>query len=595
MKKILTQYLRPFYARMAVGFLIKFTGTLMDLLLPWTLAYMIDTVIPADHGNEILLWGLFMVGCSLAAVSFNVLANRMASRVASDAMFVIRQDLFDKVIYLTGSEMDHFTGPSLISRLTTDSYNLHQMLGRIQRLGVRAPILLIGGIVVTLLLDPVLACILLATLPLLAVVIYVVSKKSIPLFLNLQSSMDRFVRLLREDIAGIRVIKALSKGDYERRRFQQVNQDVVDCELQATVTTAVTNPIMNILLNLGLVTVILVGAHRVNEGTTEVGKILAFMSYFTIILTALMSISRMFVIWMKAAASAERIVQVLDGGGAEMQEIMQEAERAWKNAAMSANSTEQKEGGDRESQYHVEFDQVSFSYNKVADNLHDICFNLKRGETLGIIGATGSGKSTIINLLMRFYDVDHGAIRIQGQDIRTMTLPDLRGCFGVVLQSDVIFEGSIMENIDMGRGLTKDQMQQALAYAQAESFVREKGGLDQELEIRGANLSGGQKQRILIARALAAHPEILVLDDSSSALDYQTDASLRKALKEQFADVTCVIVAQRISSVMYADHILVLEEGKTIGYGTHEELMDTCQIYREIGNSQMGFAEGRPA
>lgn len=573
MKKILTQYLRPFYARMAVGFLIKFTGTLMDLLLPWILAYMIDTVIPADHGNEILLWGLFMVGCSLAAVLFNVLANRMASRVASDAMYVIRQDLFDKVMYLTGSEMDHFTGPSLISRLTTDSYNLHQMLGRIQRLGVRAPILLIGGIVVTLLLDPVLACILLATLPLLAMVIYVVSKKSIPLFFNLQCSVDRFVRLLREDIAGIRVIKALSKGDYERRRFQQVNQDVVDCELQATVTTAVTNPIMNILLNLGLVTVILVGAYRVNEGTTEVGKILAFMSYFTIILTALMSISRMFVIWMKAAASADRIVQVLD--------------------AMTANSAEQKEGGDREAQYHVEFDQVSFSYNKVADNLHDICFNLKRGETLGIIGATGSGKSTIINLLMRFYDVDHGAIRIQGQDIRTMTLQDLRRRFGVAFQSDVIFNNTIMENIDMGRGLTEEQMQQALVYAQAESFVREKGGLDQELEIRGANLSGGQKQRILIARALAAHPEILVLDDSSSALDYQTDASLRKALKEQFADVTCIIVAQRISSVMYADHILVLEEGKTIGYGTHEELMDTCQIYREIGNSQMGFAEGR--
>ena len=579
MKKILTQYLRPFYARMAVGFLIKFIGTLMDLLLPWTLAHIIDTVVPANHGNEILLWGLFMVGCSVAAVSFNILANRMASRVASDAMYVIRQDLFDRVMYLTGPGMDHFTGPSLISRLTTDGYNVHQMLARIQRLGVRAPILLIGGIVVTLLLDPVLACILLATLPLLAMVIYVVSKKSIPRFLSLQGSVDRFVRLIREDIAGIRVIKALSKGDYERRRFRQANQEVVDWEMQATVTAAATNPIMNILLNLGLVAVILVGAYRVNEGTTEVGKILAFMSYFTIILTALMSISRMFVIWMKAAASADRIVQVLDADGSGMQVIMQETERVSRHSAMP---------------YHIEFDQVSFSHNKVADNLHNICFNLKRGETLGIIGSTGAGKSTIINLLMRFYDVDRGAIRIQGQDIRTMTLKDLRRRFGVAFQNDVIFEGTIMENIDMGRGLTEEQMQQALVYAQADFFVREKGGLDQELEIRGANLSGGQKQRILIARALAAHPEILVLDDSSSALDYQTDAFLRKALKEQFADVTCVIVAQRISSVMYADHILVLEEGKMIGYGTHEELMDTCRIYREIGNSQMGFAEGRP-
>lgn len=588
MKKILTQYLRPFYARMAAGFLIKFTGTLMDLLLPWTLAYMIDTVIPADRGNEILLWGLFMAGCSLAAVSFNILANRMASRVASDAMYVIRKDLFEQVMYLTGPEMDYFTGPSLISRLTADSYNLHQMLGRMQRLGVRAPILLIGGIVVTLMLDPALACILLATLPLLAAVLYAVSKKSIPLFLNLQGSVDRFVRLIREDIAGIRVIKALSKEDYERRRFQQANQEVVDCELQATMTTAATNPVMNILLNLGLVTVILAGAYRVNEGAAEVGKILAFMSYFTIILTALMSISRMFVIWVKAAASADRIVRVLDREREETPETGQKAE---------CNGIKQTE---------VEFEQVSFSYNKVADNLHHISFKLKQGETLGIIGATGAGKSTIINLLLRFYDVDRGAIRIRGQDIRTMTLQDLRRRFGVVFQSDVIFEGTVRDNIDMGRGLPEEQLLQALACAQAESFVREKGGLDQKLEIHGANLSGGQKQRILIARALAAHPEILALDDSSSALDYQTDASFRKALKEQFPDVTCILVAQRINSVMHADHILVLEEGREIGYGNHEELMDTCRIYRRLvspsrlspadrrENVRTGSAEGRP-
>ena len=311
MKKIFTYYLKPYYLRMVLGFSIKFTGTIMDLLLPWALAHTIDVVVPAGRKGEILLWGLFMIGCSLVAAAFNVLANRMASRVASNAMFSIRGDLFAKVMYLSNRRTDEITRPSLITRLTTDTYNVHQMLGRIQRLGVRAPILLIGGIAMTMALDPVLACVLLATLPLLAAVVTLVSRKSIPMFASLQESTDRFVRLVREDIGGIRVIKALSKEDYERKRFDTINREVVEREKRATVITALTNPSMNILLNLGLVGVILAGACRVNAGTSEVGKILAFMTYFTIILNAMMSISRMFVILSKAAASADRICQIV--------------------------------------------------------------------------------------------------------------------------------------------------------------------------------------------------------------------------------------------------------------------------------------------
>lgn len=566
MKKILTFYLKPYYLRMTMGFLFKFTGTLMDLCLPWILAYMIDTVIPMNMRDRILEWGGLMVICSVLALVFSVTANRMASKVASEVTEKIRGDLFEKVMYLSNRDTDQFTRASLISRLTTDTYHVHQMIGRLQRLGVRAPILLVGGLVITMTLDPALSCVLLCTLPLLAAAVLGISKKSMPMFAHLQNSVDRFVRLVREDISGIRIIKALSKGDYEKERFDRVNRDVVDWERKSGVTNALISPFMNVLLNLGLVAVILVGAYRVERGISQVGRILAFMTYFTIILNAMMSISRMVIIVSKSAVSAERIAQVLE----------------------TEDSSEAVPMPDKESGNHVEFDHVFFSYNQVEDNLSDISFGLKKGETLGIIGSTGSGKTTLASLLMRFYDVDKGAVYVGGRDVRSMDLKELRGRFGVVFQNDALFENSIMENVSLGRNLNETQIQEALLYARASEFVKEKGGISKELDIKGANLSGGQKQRILIARALAARPEILILDDSSSALDYKTDAALRKELREHFAGTTCVMIAQRISSVMSADHIMVLEDGRVAGYGTHDELMNTCGVYQEIEQSQMG-------
>lgn len=570
MKRILTGYLKPYYFRMSLGFLIKFTGTVMDLCIPWILAYMIDTVTPKHDRNQIFLWGIVMLVCSAMAVSFNVIANRMASRVASDVMQVIRYDLYEKTIYLSESQVDGFSKPTLISRLTSDTYNLHQVIARLQRLGVRAPILLAGGIAVTMTLEPRLSAILICLLPLLALVMVTVTKRSVPLFTKLQLAVDDFVRLVREDIAGIRVIKALSKGDYEKDRFDEINQTVVERERKAGMISAVINPSMNVILNLGLVLVILAGAYLVNRGETQVGKILAFMTYFTIILNAMMSISKMFVMISKGMASAERVVTVLDAPEEMLREMVDDEEK-------------------RDSM--VEFDHVSFSYNKGGNNLEDISFRLKKGETLGIIGETGSGKSTIVNLLMRFYEADQGSIWIDGQKVQNVKLEELRKKFGVVFQNDTIFAKSIMENVDMGRDLEENQIKEALLYARAAEFVSQKGGdIRSMLDIKGANLSGGQKQRILIARALAAHPKILILDDSSSALDYKTDAALRKEIRDHFSDTTCVIVAQRISSIMHADHILVLEDGRAAAYGTHEELMKSCQIYQEISHSQMGAA-----
>lgn len=603
MKKIISVYLRPYYMRMVLGFSIKFIGSIMDLFIPWILAYLIDTVIPMGRPGQIYLWGAVMLLCSLIAVSFNVLANRMASRVASDATQTIRHDLFEKVMYLSTGQTDAFTRPSLIARLTTDTYHVNQMIGRIQRLGVRAPILLVGGILFTMSLDFALAAVLWLVVPALALVMTVVSKKGMPLYRRLQEATDQFVCLVREDIAGIRVIRALSKTDYEKEKFDRINSQVIACERHAEMTMAILNPSMNALLNLGLVGVILAGAYRVNAGTSEVGKILAFMTYFTIILNAMMSISRMFVIINKAVASGARIAQVLDCGedlvllgnmGAEGGED-QENKRDKENKGDQENKKDQREespgkGGitDR-----IVCRHVTFSYNKKEPNLRDIHFSLGKGEMLGVIGSTGSGKTTLALLLMRMMDVDEGQILIDGRDVRSYEKAELRQKFGIVFQNDTLFEDSIYENVRMGRPLKKEEILKALEYAQADGFTREKersGGA--MLDIRGANLSGGQKQRVLIARALAGSPEILILDDSSSALDYRTDARLRGQLKEHFRETTTIMIAQRISSVMHADHILVLEDGEMIGYGTHEELMQSCEVYREISRSQTGLPAG---
>ena len=586
MKQIISKYLRPYFPRMGVGFVIKFLGTVMDLCIPYILAYIIDSVIPTGEKRLVLLWGMLMLVCSFLALSGNVIANRMASKVASDATEVIRHDLFSKTMHLSNGQTDSFTKPSLISRMTSDTYNLHQALGRVQRLGVRAPILLIGGICVTFTLDPVMACVLLATLPLLGFITVYVSGKSIPMYSGLQEANDRFVRLVREDIAGIRVIKALSKTDYETEKFRSVNREVVERERKNGMVMAIINPSMNILLNLGLVGVILVGAYRVNGGASEVGKILAFTTYFTIILNAMMSISKMFTVLSKAIASGNRIWQVLECG--EDMEIVEEIYNERVGGEENASRLPVSE---------IEFEHVTFSYLKQGDaNIRDLSFRIEKGETLGIIGEIGSGKSTIVNLMMRMYDADEGMIRIAGRDVRSYPPEKLKEKFGVVFQNDTIFEDTIAGNVTLGREMDEQQIREALLYARAGEFVEEKTGKEAEaLNIKGANLSGGQKQRVLIARALAAKPEILILDDSSSALDYRTDSELRRGIREHFTDTTLVIVAQRVSSIRNADHILVLEDGKPIGYGRHEELLQSCETYAEIARSQMGEGQGGEA
>lgn len=551
--------------------MIKFIGTIMDLLIPWILAYMIDEVVPTQNIKLVFVWGFLMIVCAFFAVSGNILANRFASKVAEKATRTIRHDLFTRVSYLSCQKVNEFTESSLVSRLTSDTYNVHNAIGMIQRLGVRAPILLIGGIIVTLTLDYSLALVLAAMLPFMGFLVYAVSRKGIPLYTRQQEAVDVLIRKVRENVAGIRVIKALSKTEYEKKTFADINEEVVKRERRAAVTMGITNPVMNFILNMGWVLVIIVGAYRVNAGLTESGKIVAFLTYFTIILNAMLSVTRLFVKMSQAIASAGRIMKVIDTC-----DDMNSVEELY--CAMPENL----------SPYHIEFRDVSFSYNGRHKNLSSISFALKKGESLGIIGATGSGKTTLVSLLMRFYDVSEGSILINGRDIRSFPQAELHGMFGAAFQNDTIFEDTVFENINLRRGIDKKQIENAAGYASiAEHIKSMENGYDSAVAIKGANLSGGQKQRLLIARALAGNPQILILDDSSSALDYKTDAAVRKAIAENYSDTTSIIIAQRISSVMNCDKILVLEQGRVLGYGTHEELMEDCDIYREIGESQL--------
>jgi ATP-binding cassette subfamily B protein len=567
MRKVV-YYLKPHVWKMSWGLFIKCVGSIMDLLIPWVLSKILDDILPLEDVGLIFVWGGVMILCALIAVITNIVANRMAGRVSAKMTEALRHDLYSKITYMSCRQTDSFTIPSLISRLTSDTYNVHSMVGMMQRLGVRAPLLLVVGIIVTMTLEPVLTMVLVSILPILTVIVYFVSKSGIPMYTRIQQVIDVMVRKVQEFMTGIRVIKALSKSDYEKDRFEEINREEIKNEQKAGMVMSVTNPVMNLLLNAGLTLVIVLGAYRVNIGVTQPGKIIAFLSYFTIILQAMMAITRMFVVLSKGIASANRIETVLDA----------ESEIEIFSIEPQAND------------YHVEFKDVTFSYNKVADNLSNISFALKRGETLGIIGATGSGKTTVVNALLRLYDIDKGEILIDGANIKSIPDDVLHRKFGVVFQNDFIIADKIRENIYFGRDIKSEEIYNtAKVTAQASDFINNLEDTDDyQLTIKGSNLSGGQKQRLLIARALADNPEILILDDSSSALDYKTDANLRRAIHNNFKDTTTIIIAQRISSIKNSNHIMVIDEGKCIGYGSHEYLLETCASYREISEIQMG-------
>ena len=517
----------------------------------------------------VIFYGIIMIICAVGACIGHVWANRIQASVSRDFSKNMRTILFEKTLHLSARDTDKFTIPSLESRITSDTYHVHHFVGVIQRLGVRAPILLIGGLIMSFIMDPILALAMVATLPFICITVIFLSKKGIPLYSKVQSSVDNMVRVVREDAQGVRVIKALSKGEYENNRYDKVNKELAKSERKASMVTGIVNPLMTLLMNLGIVAVIGLSAYRVAAGHTSTATVIAFVEYFTMVSNAMISLSRMFVMYGRCAASAKRIEQVVTNPD---------------DFFITDNDTVKDN-------YHISFNDVNFSYFGKTNNLENINIKLKKGQSLGIIGATGSGKSTLIKLLMRFYEADSGSIRINGKDISSYTREELTKMFGVALQNDFHFAGTIEDNIRFDRDIPPERIIWASKVAQAHDFITEKeDGYQHLLTQKGTNLSGGQKQRLLIARAIADNPEILILDDSSSALDYKTDATLRRALKENLKDTTVITVAQRVSSIKDCDHIIVIEHGKIIGQGKHEQLLESCVEYREISDSQMGGA-----
>ena len=570
--RMILNYMKPYKIRVFWGTTIKLIGALMELFLPFILAYIVDTLVPLGDFNQILLFGGLMIVCSILAWVANIVANRIAAYVSSRMVYNIRQASFERIMDLSSKQVDKLTISSLETRLTTDTYNIHRFVGAIQRMGVRAPMMFFGGIVMCLTLQPQLTTVLILLVPLILFSIGMITWRGVPLFTELQKKIDTMVRIVRENLVGIRVSKALNTTDREKQRFNESSRDVAAQEVKATRWMSLNFPIINILLYTGLTIILMYGGHLVLEGRTHEGVIIAFLSYFIIITNSLLAINRMFVIYNRANTSATRINAIL--------------------TQPLASERQVKHVDDKDTSAHIEFVEVSFSYYDEATEemaIENVSFSLQHGETLGIIGATGSGKSTLVNLLMRHYDLLEGMIYINGRSIQSIELNELHAKFGVVFQGDFLYKDTIYNNIDFGRNLPYEDIIKAAKTAQAYDFIMEREGqFDSLLASKATNLSGGQKQRLLLTRAIAGRPEILILDDSVSALDYLTESKFRQALKENYPNITSIIIAQRISSIQDADKILLLNRGQMLSIGTHDELMANQPIYQEIVKQQMG-------
>ena len=570
--KFILSYMKKTWSFILLTMVIKFIGTFLELLIPYVLEYIIDVVAPTKSLKMVLVWGGVMIVLAILCRLFNKTANQRAVTSASKNIYRLRQDLFEKTIYLSSDVIDKITLPSLISRLTSDSYNILSFMQSSQTLGVRAPILLLGGFIVTFSMDRGMAMILAVMAPLIIAIVVFISRKGIPLYTTVQKKLDEVVRIMRENISGIRVIKALGKEKRESHHFEMADKDMEKSEIKAGFTMALPTSIVKVFMNIGLVLVVIIGAVRVSEGTMKPGVILAFLSYFQMIMMGVLTLNRFFLMMSKANASSMRIKDTMD-------------------SISSLSITEEESGNEKAKEGYIVFDDVSFSYNGSSNAVSHISFSLERGKTLGIIGGTGSGKSTIINLMMRFYDPQKGNIFVDGKNIKSYELPSLRRHFGVVFQNDFIFHDTISSNIKMGRNISDEDMKKAAENAMAAEFIeRYEEGYEHYSAIHGAAFSGGQKQRLLISRALSGDSPVIVLDDSSSALDYRTDSMVRKNILSNHKSSSLVIVAERVSAVMNADEILVLHNGEIIGRGRHDHLMESCDEYRDIYQTQMGEA-----
>jgi ATP-binding cassette subfamily B protein len=562
----------PSYLKLAVpAWICLLAEVFVDLSLPTLLATLVNTGIAQRDTPVVLRLGLLMFGLALVGLAFGQTRNWLSTKVSQDFGTRVRADLFRKVQRLSMASAQKVGAASLITRLTQDVTQMQNMSFMLTRVFIRAPLLLLGSVVMAFLLNPGLAMILLAVIPLLSLLIVLRIRRGMPLFRRVQQALDKVNGVMREFLAGVRVVKVFNRHDYEQAKFDRANQNLTGLGISAARAMATIMPLMLMLMNGSILLVLYFGGVRVSGGRMQVGDIIAFINYFLQILHAMMMVSWIFTAGVRAKTSSDRIAEVFA-----LPDGMPVPE-----APLSPGRTGS-----------LEMRDVSFVWPEQREPvLQDITFSVKPGQTVAIIGATGSGKSSLVNLFSRFHDVSRGTVLVDGVDVRQFALKDLRGRVAMVPQQAVLFSGTIRDNLRWGNPQADETALQAATHAAcADEFIpRLEHGYDTWIGQGGVNLSGGQKQRLSIARALLCDAPVLVMDDSTSAIDMKTEALIRKRLRAYARDLTVLIVAQRIHSVMDADQILVLDEGRLVGLGTHKDLLETCDVYRDIYRSQMGL------
>lgn len=566
----LVKYIKPYWLATLLAPLLMILEVAMDLMQPQFMASIIDEGIKSGDLAHIQRVGMWMVVTTLigliGGVGCTVFASIASQRFGAD----VRSDLFSRIQSFSFQRLEQFSTGSLITRLTNDVTQVQNFVQMLLRVLVRAPLLTVGSFIMAFVINSKLALILLFVTPLLFAVLYIVIRKGFPLFSKVQARLDALNTVMQENLAGIRVVKAFVRADYEKERFARTNTDFMEMSLKANLVMATLSPVMFFLLNASIVAALWFGGNLVWSHELQVGELVAFINYVTQVLFSLLMVAMMMMNVSRAKASADRIQEVLGANPGIINPPSPDASK------LQAGR--------------IEFDQVSFAYEGNEKVLHEISFTVEPGQTVAILGATGAGKTSLVHLIPRLYDVTSGVVRVDGKDVRTFELASLRSRIGFVLQQAVLFSGTIRDNIAYGKPeATMEEIEAAARAAEAHEFIAKlPDGYDTLLGQRGVNLSGGQKQRISIARALLIEPAILILDDSTSAVDLGTESKIQRALKEQMTRSTCLMIAQRITSVQEADRIMVLEEGRIAAAGTHSELMRKSGLYREIYHSQLG-------
>lgn len=568
----LARYLKYFKKEIIFGPFFKLLEAIFELIVPLVMASIIDVGIKTGDKAFILQKGGIILLLGLAGLIFALICQYSAAKASQGVGTMLRNDLFVHISSLSHGEIDKIGTNSLITRITNDVNQMQVAVAMLIRLVVRAPFLVIGATVMAMYLDLTLSIIFLAVAPLVSLVIFLVMKKSIPFYRIRQKALDRISVITRENLSGARVVRSFSKQKQEKERFDEASEEVTDIAIRVGKISALLNPATFAILNTAIIAIIWFGGIRVNLGHLSQGQIIAFVNYMTQISLTLVVVANLVVIFTKASASASRINQVFD-----LKSSMEEGQITEKDSRKETRSPK------------FSFQHVYFAYPDSEEYaLLDVHVDILKGETVGIIGGTGSGKSTLVQLLPRFYDVSQGEIFMEGLPLREYSFEYLRTQIGIVPQKSVLFYGSILENLRFAKkDASIEEIERAVSIAQAKDFVEEmSSGYETMIMQGGKNLSGGQRQRLTIARALVGNPEVLILDDSSSALDYATDAKLRRSLKENCQGMTIFIISQRASTIKQADKIIVLDDGKVAGIGTYEELLENCEEFKDICLSQ---------